>query len=635
MIAAVLAAAVLAAVPHHDIRVDLDPDTRRIEVTDQFIFEGRDQVAFKLAPWLNLERAQFDKEQIALETDDGLFVVPVSDHKTHRIVLELSGTVPEQGADFAGPEGSYLGGDGEWFLNSGDQLVTYLLNLQVPAGQRIVSSGRLVEEVVGETTYHASFAAEHPSEPPSLFAGPYQVRERQDGDLRLRTYFHPELSELADEYLDAAAPMIARYSEEIGPYPYDDFHIISAPVPVGLGFANLTYVGRRVLPLPFMRGRSLAHEVLHNWWGNGVSIAPGGNWAEGLTTYMADYALSETPQEMRQGWLRDYAALPADRDGPVSDFRGKRHDASQVVGYGKVAFIFDMLRREIGQPAFAAGLRAFWRDQRFKAAGWPELQAAFEQAAGRELAWFFSQWVERAGAPRLEIAAAEVTDQELTLSLRQDAPAYRLTVPLALTTTLGTRLVPLVVEGEETTFHLALDGPLLSLRLDPGFDVFRRLLPGESAPILRDVTLASDTTTLLLSDDEAVRDIATELATRLLDTAPRFGPAAPGKPLLVIGLSDEVAPLVEVLEARAPALPEKGNTPALPARGSARAWTARLADGQPALFVAADDAAALAQLLRPLPHYGAKSYVIFDGRHATQSGLWPTADSPLSRQFAR
>ena len=99
-----------------------------------------------------------------------------------------------------------------------------------------------------------------------------------------------------------------------------------------------------------MRGRSLAHEVLHNWWGNGVYIDyESGNWAEGLTTYMADYALAEErgPGEaldMRLGWLRDFAALPEDRDIAVTAFRSKRHDASQVVGYGKVAFIFHMLK---------------------------------------------------------------------------------------------------------------------------------------------------------------------------------------------------------------------------------------------------------------------------------------------------
>ncbi|MEM7225239.1 MAG: M1 family aminopeptidase [Pseudomonadota bacterium] len=613
-------------VPHHDIWVNLDPETRRIEVENSFTFDGRDELAFRLAPWLTLESAQLDGEPIELESEDGHYLVPLDDEKTHRMGIVLNGEVPAEGPDFAGPEGSFLSGYSGWFLDTGDPRMTYRLVLQVPAGQRIVASGQLIEEEEENGTYQATMVGNRPSERPSLFAGPYEIKELRDGDVRLRSYFHPEVAELADDYLAAAAQLIERYSEEIGPYPYEDFHIISAPIPVGLGFPNLTYVGRRVLPLPFMRGRSLAHEVLHNWWGNGVAIGPGGNWSEGLTTYMADYALSDEPSAMRLGWLRDYGALPADRDGPVTAFRYKVNDASQVVGYGKVAFIFYMLEQEIGEAAFSQGLRAFWRDHQFKEAGWAELQAAFEQAAGRELDWFFSQWVERKGAPRLEIAEAEVLNEGLSLVLRQEAPAYRLSVPLELTTSAGTRVLYVDLEGEETRLMLPLDGPLLSLRVDPAFDVFRRLLPGESAPILRDVTLASDTATVVLSDDDELREIAAALAARLLDTPPRFGEATAGGPLLVIGLSDQVAAAAQALGAVKTEVLDPG---------SVRAWATRTADGRPAVFVAADDAAAFGLLLRRLPHYGASSYAVFEARRPTISGFWRTGDSPLSRQFAQ
>ena len=43
-----------------------------------------------------------------------------------------------------------------------------------------------------------------------------------------------------------------------------------------------------------MQERSLAHEVLHAWWGNAVAVDyERGNWSEALTTFMADYALAE------------------------------------------------------------------------------------------------------------------------------------------------------------------------------------------------------------------------------------------------------------------------------------------------------------------------------------------------------
>ncbi len=244
--------------------------------------------------------------------------------------------------------------------------------MSVPEPQRVVSSGRLVSEETQDGRYTAMVTNYHPAEEPSVFAGPYVVREQWHDGVRLRTYFHDELKELADAYLERSAAYLDRFSEQIGDYPFADFFVISSPLPVGLGFPNLTYVGRRVLHMPFMRGRSLAHEILHNWWGNGVHVDyASGNWSEGLTTYMADYALAaehgaDAARDVRLDWLRDFAALPANRDFPVAAFTAKTHDADQVVGYNKVAFIFHMLEREIGAPAFADGIRAFWKNHQLR-----------------------------------------------------------------------------------------------------------------------------------------------------------------------------------------------------------------------------------------------------------------------------
>jgi len=135
-----------------------------------------------------------------------------------------------------------------------------------------VATGRLGDEEVGVTTYSATFAADYPAALPALFVGPYVVRERQHDNIRIRTYFHRDLTGLAEIYLSDSARYLTRYQTGIGPYPHADFHVISAPVPVGLECSNLAYIGRRILPLPFIRAQSLAHEVLHNWWGNGVTL---------------------------------------------------------------------------------------------------------------------------------------------------------------------------------------------------------------------------------------------------------------------------------------------------------------------------------------------------------------------------
>ncbi|MCK5622823.1 MAG: M1 family peptidase, partial [Alphaproteobacteria bacterium] len=633
------------------IEAQLDPDSGNLEVTDVLTVRGRAALEFRLAPWLEVEGLLLDGQRAGIARAGGTWRVPLPDTGVHRVELRLRGVVPPlppgggRGASpsaVSGAEGSYLSGYAGWIPVTDDDWTAYRLTVEVPAPYRAVATGRLEEEILGETANRAVFAADYPAEPPALFAGPYTVRERHEHGIRMRTYFHRELDELSAGYLDDAGRYLLRFQEQIGPYPFRDFHIVSSPLPVGLGFPNLTYIGRMVLPLPFMRGRSLAHEVLHNWWGNGV--APdyaAGNWAEGLTTYMADYALAVEEGagkalEMRLGWLRNYAALPADRDVPVTSFTSKRHDAGQVIGYDKVAFIFHMLRDELGEAVFTDGLRLFWQRQRFRVAGWSELRRAFEEVAGRNLAWFFDQWLRRTGAPRLNLGDVRMREDgnafQVTLTIRQDSPAYKLAIPVAIDTDAGQERRRIVLDATETTATLELNARPSAVRIDPEHDLFRRLLPGEAPPILRDVTLAAEALTVIAADEAGAVRVARQLAARLLDTPVQLGPDDLSKleraPLLIVGTT----PQVEAFLARAGL---DGVPDSLAGRGTARVWTARRGNGEPLLVVAVDDVQALEALLRPLPHYGGKSYLVFDGRRAVDMGTWPVLQSPLSRRLVR
>ena len=149
-----------------------------------------------------------------------------------------------------------------------------------------------------------------------------------------------------------------------------------------------------MLRLPFIKSTSLGHEVLHNWWGNGVYVDyEHGNWCEGLTTFMADYYYKEqdsaqAAQAMRLDWLRDFAAIAPGQDFPLREFTARSHGTSQIVGYHKAAYVFLMLRDALGPQKFDASLRRFWRDYQFRRASWDDLRQAFEQESGRSLAVF-------------------------------------------------------------------------------------------------------------------------------------------------------------------------------------------------------------------------------------------------------
>ncbi|HSO06484.1 MAG TPA: M1 family aminopeptidase [Pelomicrobium sp.] len=539
-----------------------------------------------------------------------------------------------------GADGTFLPSASRWYPEVIGQPFSYRLTLSLPEAQRGLVPGRLAREETRDGAYRATFEFPHPADGIDLMAGPYTIRERlirsaAGRDIRLRTYFHPRIAELADGYLDALKDYFNLYEGWIGAYPFTEFSVVSSPTPTGFGMPTLTYLGVEVLRLPFIKSTSLGHEVLHNWWGNGVyPDYRAGNWAEGLTTFMADYtykerADAEAAREMRLSWLRDIAAIPPGQDRPLVEFTSRLHGTSQIVGYHKAAMLFLMLRDRIGRAAFDEGIRRFWQRQQFSTASWDDLRRAFEAASGEDLAPFFEQWLTRAGAPTLTLAGAEQTASGVRIELKQAQPAYRLRVPVTIRTAAGEQTEILSLTTTSASFELKTPARAEAEVLDPDFRLLRRLGPAEAPPILRDAMVNPRTATVIAGGDAALREAASHLAQRMLDyPSPPVERPRGGAPVLLIGVHASVDAWLAA-NGWPPRPPEVGR------EGTLQAWTARHRDGPVAVVVSAAGTDALAAAARPLPHYGRQSYLVFDGSRAVTKGVWPAQPQTVKAAPAR
>jgi len=534
----------------------------------------------------------------------------------------------------SGAAGTFLPDGSDWYPRVAGQLVRYKVSIELPSGQKGLVAGRLIEEQESPQNYQAVFQFSHPAEGIDLMAGPYAIETQTHQNInhkpiQLRTYFHPQISGLSKDYLDAVKRYLELYESSIGEYPYTEFSVVSSPTPTGFGMPTLTYLGTDVLQLPFIRNTSLGHEVLHNWWGNGVyPDYKSGNWSEGLTTFMADYAYKEqesdaAAHDMRLSWLRDFAALQPGQDAPLTAFTSRTHGASKIVGYNKAAMFFFMLRDHLGETIFQRGIQGLWKVQRFRTTSWLDVQKMFEMVSGQPLGPFFAQWLNRSGAPAIELAevknAVAGSGYELSITLKQSEPAYQLHVPVAVETQQGSAIHRLDVQQAQQTFTLKLTDKPLAVSLDPDLRLFRHLAPGEAPPILREVMVNAATQTVLLSEQPEVRKIAETLASKLQDR--KLHTVAPGDPLstaptLVIGLQQEIDAWLAAKQL--PARPDETGK-----KGSAQVWTLARADGASLAIISAQDGASLEALIRPLPHYGRQSYLVFDGRQAIEKGTWP------------
>lgn len=156
-------------------------------------------------------------------------------------------------------------------------------------------------------------------------------------------------------------------------------------------------------------GYFLAHELAHQWWGQGTAPASyRERWlSEAWAQYSAALWIRDRQGEAAFRDMMDRMARWATRDdasGPIvlgQRLGGLEGDPRifRAVVYDKGAWVIHMLRGIVGDTAFFAGTRTFLREHRYGKAGSDDLRRALEQASGRDLSGYFARWIDETGLP--------------------------------------------------------------------------------------------------------------------------------------------------------------------------------------------------------------------------------------------
>ena len=382
---------------------------------------------------------------------------------------------------------------GAWYPQV-DGLCRYHLAVDLPEEYEAVSEAEKtdIERKDGQKVF--SFIFPHPLENLTLIASNrFRVnRDRQDG-VEILTYFFQEDETLAPAYIEAAKQYLRMYGKLLGTYPFKKFSIVENFLPTGYSMPTYTLLGQGVVRLPFILETSLGHEILHQWFGNLVYVdSEKGNWAEGLTTYLADHFYEEQKGkgfEYRKGALIDYQSyVNRKNETPLKHFRGRNNRSAQAIGYGKGLMVFHMLKNLVGEKIFFDSLKTFIEEQRFRPATWKDLQGAFERTRKKDLEWFFRQWVEEKGLIEVDLGEVKVKPLdgkfEVEFEVRQKGRVYSFELPVSFYSDLGLVRYRFPAEKESTRVKVLVDDYPRRIVLDEDYDLARTLSDAEFPPVI-------------------------------------------------------------------------------------------------------------------------------------------------------
>lgn len=666
-----------AAAVHHLLDVTLHPERKELVATDRMTIDaGGEQLCFRLARGASVSRVTVNGAPAGFSFLDGRFCLrkPATGNKGEaRHTVELSYAAvfddpvprnpvhtedPSYGVTgVIGPAGTLLLGGVGWYPRMRGTTATFTLRVNGPAGYEAVTTGECMARKTEDGVSTSLWEVAVPDPNLALSAGPYVITEEAVGGVALYTYFWAEDQGLAPAYLEATARYIRLYSDLFGPYPFRKFAVVANFFPTGYGFPSYTLLGRRVIRLPFIIETSLGHEIAHSWWGNGVRVDyERGNWSEGVTSYVADHLYKErsSPEEgrtYRLNILRDYAALvPPEKDFALREFLSRVSPATRVVGYGKGAMVFHMLRRLLGDEVFWRALGTVFQEKRFQRASWEDFAVIMGRVGGRQLGPFFAQWVDRVGAPVLELAdvTAHETGGSWTVrgKMRQSEPCYALQVPVRLEMEDGESIHTVSSSTVETPFVFRLPRRPTRLLLDPEVDLFRRLFPGEIPATVNGIKASEKLAVVYAEGVSAELAAAGKVLLRglghpgisVMEEKQTSPSALTGHDLLLVGLptGKDWIPVLSgrVLISSDPLVVADRALNQATDSAFLTCFTPERNGRIVALFVAPSLPAATA-VARKIPHYGKYSYLVFSGEKNVAKGAWPVDASPLVHRFSR
>jgi len=500
----------VADIQHIALVVEVDPAQRSIAGTVTL----RAAMIAPHAHSIELDAVEMTIDKVTLDAHDATFrhdgaklrielAAPLATGAALVIAIDYRAT-PRRGLYFVAPEEGYpdkpmqvwtQGQDEDtrhWFpcFDAPHEKATSEITVTVPMPLFAVSNGSLVGERTadGKRTLHWRLDTPHSCYLMTLAIGNFAAIETTWRDKPVVYYVERGREAEAERTLARTPEMLELFSQRFGvayPYPRYSQVFVADFIFGGMENTSATTLTDSILlderaALDYDADALIAHELAHQWFGDLVTCRDWGEgWLnEGFATY-AEYLWREHHEgrdaadlELEQ-WAESYFGEDSARYRRTiaTKYYDEPLDIFDHHLYEKGGRVLHMLRDVLGDAAFWAALAHYLEKHRLGVVESRDLARAVEESSGKNLDWFFSQWVlEGAGHPELAVqirwdaehALAMVTVEQ-TQKTEGATPVFR--IPTRIRFRIGDRDedIPIEIVDPRHVVSIAAKLPIASV----------------------------------------------------------------------------------------------------------------------------------------------------------------------------
>jgi hypothetical protein len=292
-------------------------------------------------------------------------------------------------------------------------------------------------------------------------------------------FYLPQQSHMVENVTADVSNSLKFYTVLFGPPPSRHFYVTEIPFSEGVSFEGFIDLSASTFHFTSLDGFDewfRAHEVAHQWWGNGVEPATyRDQWmAEGFASFSALWYLAAERRRSTEyfKFLDQYQNdINDDRNaGPV--WVGRRAstfevpEGAQIMIYEKGAWILHMLRimmldvKTMNEDRFTETMKEFYQTYDGKAATTRDFQNVVERHAGLPMDWFFDEWVKDTRLPTYHVAWTNQPGGNNTtvikFRIKQEGVGPDFQMPVLVAADLGDNRIAhfrLMVNGDKTEYQ--------------------------------------------------------------------------------------------------------------------------------------------------------------------------------------
>ncbi len=336
------------------------------------------------------------------------------------------------------------------------------------------------ENADGTKTFHYKMAVPHSTYLTSFVVGKYSKISDSYNTIPLGFYLYPGKESFAQKSFGKTKEMM-RIFEELTRinFPYNKYdQTVVANFTFG-GMENITATTMADTEIftnpPQIVEDLVSHELAHSWFGNLVTCR---NWAElwlneGFATYMeaayrekkygrADY-LRKIRESAEQFFVNE--TISQNRHGLYNLLARPDDSIFDTTTYQKGGAVIHTLRETIGTENFWKAVNLYLTRHKFQNVESSDLQKAMEEVSGKDLNWFFAQWVYAAGYPKLNVKQVynpKTRRLDLTVMQTQNLDkitpeAFILPMEVEITTAKGKKTERIEIKKRTEIFSLKVD----------------------------------------------------------------------------------------------------------------------------------------------------------------------------------